>query len=166
MIVTMARTLVLMRHGKSDYPAGVADVERPLAERGRREAALAGVWMADDGLSFDHVICSSATRTRETLDATGITAPTDYADSIYAATAEQVCETIRELTPPDASTVLVVGHEPGMPDTALTLDPHAQITRFPTSTYAVLTVTASWDRLGLSADDESTLVAVRVPRDD
>ena len=32
------RTLVLMRHGKSGYPPGVADHDRPLADRGRREA--------------------------------------------------------------------------------------------------------------------------------
>ena len=40
------RTLLLLRHSKSDYPQGVADHERPLAPRGEREAALAGDWLA------------------------------------------------------------------------------------------------------------------------
>ena len=40
-----SRVLILMRHGKSGYPEGVADHERPLAERGQREAGLAGDWL-------------------------------------------------------------------------------------------------------------------------
>ena len=51
-----ARTLILLRHGKSGYPAGVPDHDRPLADRGRREAALAGEWMERDGLQVDAVI--------------------------------------------------------------------------------------------------------------
>ena len=39
--MTGTRTLILLRHAKSDYPDGVADHERPLAKRGIREAALA-----------------------------------------------------------------------------------------------------------------------------
>src|SRR6201993_5368928 len=39
------RTLLLMRHAKSGYPAGVVDRERPLAPRGIREAGLAGKWL-------------------------------------------------------------------------------------------------------------------------
>ena len=37
-----ARTLILMRHGKSGYPPATRDHDRPLAERGDRQAALAG----------------------------------------------------------------------------------------------------------------------------
>src|SRR5438067_2354566 len=39
------RTLVLLRHAKSAYPAGVADHDRPLAPRGKRQAGLAGDWL-------------------------------------------------------------------------------------------------------------------------
>ena len=42
---TERRTLVLLRHAKSDYPGGVADHDRPLAPRGEREAGLAGEWL-------------------------------------------------------------------------------------------------------------------------
>ncbi|MAU81543.1 MAG: phosphoglycerate kinase [Gordonia sp.] len=161
----MSRTLVLMRHGKSGYPAGVGDHDRPLADRGRREAALAGRWMTDEGLRIDAVICSTATRTRQTLDRTGVDAPVVYVDDVYGGSPDEVLEAVRVHAPADASTVLVVGHEPGMPATALTLDADSSIERFPTSAYAVVTVGTDWDRVGLDVDPDARLVGVRIPRE-
>src|SRR5258708_1726422 len=40
-VSTSDRTLLLLRHAKSDYPDDVVDHERPLARRGVREAGLA-----------------------------------------------------------------------------------------------------------------------------
>ena len=54
------RTLLLLRHAKSDYPAGVADHDRPLAPRGMREAALAGDWLRAHAPAVDAVLCSTA----------------------------------------------------------------------------------------------------------
>jgi len=161
---TASRTLILLRHGKSAYPDGVWDHERPLAERGLREAKLAGEWMADDGLHVDAVLCSTAVRTRETLDRTGVTAPVQYAEEIYGAAPAEILETIRLLAPTQAQTLLVVGHFPGLPETALTLDADGRIDRFPTSAYAVLSVGVDWDRIGLDVDPAGRLVALRVPR--
>ena len=62
-------TLVLMRHAKSDYPPGVADHDRPLAPRGIREAGLAGDWLRANTPAIDAVLCSTATRARQTLAA-------------------------------------------------------------------------------------------------
>ncbi|MGV9826403.1 MULTISPECIES: SixA phosphatase family protein [unclassified Gordonia (in: high G+C Gram-positive bacteria)] len=158
------RTLVLLRHGKSGYPAGVPDHDRPLAERGRREAALAGQWMRDEGLVVDAILCSSATRTRQTLERTGITAPTTFLDEIYGGTPDDILEALRVHAPAGASTLLVVGHEPGMPDTALSLDPDATIERFPTSAYAVVAVGTPWAEIGLTPDPGARLFGVRIPR--
>src|SRR5438128_211134 len=105
----MVRTLILMRHGKSSYPAGVADIERPLAPRGRREAALAGDWLRKTQPSIDAVRCSPAVRTRETLVATGIGAPVEFDAAIYEATPHTLIELV-QLTPDTAGTLLVVGH--------------------------------------------------------
>lgn len=158
------RTLILMRHGKSGYPPGVTDHQRPLAERGRREAALAGQWMREEGLSVDAALCSTATRTRQTFDRTGITAPVIYLDEIYGGSPGDIAEAIRIHAPADAVTLLIVGHDPGMPTTALTLDPDGDISRFPTSAYAVMRVGAAWDQVGLAPDPDAHLVGVRVPR--
>ena len=158
------RTLILLRHGKSGYPAGVPDHDRPLADRGRREAALAGEWMEQDGLDVDAVICSTAERTRQTLERTGIDAPTEFTEDIYENSPEHILEAIRSYAQEDATTLLVVGHFPGLPGTALLLDDAADIDRFPTSAYAVLSVGVPWDRLGLDVDPAARLTSLRIPR--
>ena len=94
----ISRTLVLLRHGKSAYPPGVDDHQRPLAPRGRREAALAGTWIETNLPPIDHVICSTAERTRQTLQATGLLTPTvlvDFTDAIYEAYPEELLGTGR-----------------------------------------------------------------------
>ena len=85
-VTNQFRTLLLMRHAKSDYPAGVADHQRPLALRGEREAGLAGDWLRAHTPSVDAVLCSTATRTRQTLARTLIDAPVTYSDRLYDAT--------------------------------------------------------------------------------
>lgn len=158
------RTLVLMRHGKSSYPTGLTDHERPLAERGRREAKLAGQWMRRDGLNIDAVLCSTSLRTRQTLQRTGVAAPTEFIDDIYQGKVAQIFETIRVYAPAAAQTLLVIGHDPGMPDAVRALDPLSYLDRFPTSAYAVLDIGTSWDEVGLTVDSQASLRSVRVPR--
>ena len=111
------RTLVLLRHGKSAYPPGVSDHDRPLAPRGRREAALAGKWIQQHVPPLDYILCSSAARTRQTLEATGLATPTvlvDVSSSIYEAYPEELLELVTAAPPADR-TVLLVGHAPGVP---------------------------------------------------
>ncbi len=163
----MVRTLILMRHGKSGYPPGVDDHERPLAERGLREAALAGEWLRATRPPIDAVRCSTATRTRQTLAATGVTAPVVYEPGIYEAAPSTLVELVR-LCDEDVSTLLVVGHAPGMPRTAWELagnrDDDAAIElgrKFPTSALAVLTFDRPWEQIG---EGTGELVAFHVPR--
>ncbi|WP_132992189.1 SixA phosphatase family protein [Gordonia zhaorongruii] len=158
------RTLILLRHGKSDYPLGVDDHARPLNDRGDRQAALAGDWIRDDGHQIDAVLCSTATRTRLTLARTRIDAPAQFIDDIYGGTPRELFEVIRVHAPADASTLLMVGHFPGMPEAAFALDPSAEIDRFPTSAYAVLQIGTDWDRIGLDEDPDAALQALRIPR--
>ena len=163
------RTLLLLRHAKSDYPAGVADHDRPLAPRGVREAALAGDWLRVHTPAVDAVLCSTATRTRETLARTRIDAPVSYVDRLYDATPAAVIEEINGV---DAAveTLLVIGHEPAMSSVALglatpdgsnaTAADHIS-TKFPTSAIAVLRTANPWDRLTQSS---AALVTFHVPR--
>lgn len=163
----MTRTLVLMRHGKSGYPEGTPDHDRPLAERGQREAALAGAWITDTLGGVDAVICSTATRTRQTLVATGIDAATTFEELIYGASPEEIIEEIAR-TDDSVATLLVVGHAPGIPFTALELaeatgsEAAIEIGRkFPTSALAVLTVDVPWSEIGRGV---AALTAFHVPR--
>ncbi|ETW23835.1 SixA phosphatase family protein [Mycobacterium gastri] len=146
------RNLVLMRHAKSAYPDGVADHDRPLAPRGIREARLAGEWLRANVPAVDSVLCSTATRTRETLARTGIDARVRYAERLYGATPGAVIEEINR-APDDVTTLLVIGHEPTTSALALILAAadSAESTvaqriseKFPTSAIAVLRVSGRW----------------------
>lgn len=162
------RTLVLMRHAKSDYPEGVADHGRPLAARGIREAALAGEWLRDNAPSIDAVLCSSAVRTRQTLERTGVGAPVSFLDELYGASPGAVIGAINAVDD-DIATLLIVGHEPTTSEVALGLAGPGSDTgaadgiamKFPTSALAVLRVPGPWSHLELSGAE---LVAFHVPR--
>lgn len=163
----MTRTLILMRHGKSAYPAGIPDYDRPLAPRGEREAALAGHWLRDTQPPVDAVRCSSAKRTTETLTATGVTAPVEFDTTIYGATEADLIELVG-LAGDDITTMLVIGHAPGVPYTAWNLasnrdsDSAVQLSRkFPTSALAVLHIDGSWSTL---APGSAELADFQVPR--
>ena len=163
------RTLVLLRHGKSAYPDGVPDHDRPLADRGRREAAFAGEHIRPVVDRFDLVLCSTAVRTRQTLDASGLAAGRiEYRAEIYAAEPDEILELIR-IVPDGVTSLLIVGHSPGLPDLADELagpgsaaQARAALDRkFPTSAFAVVTLSGPWSDL----PDGARLVTVTIPRD-
>ncbi|MFI9510555.1 SixA phosphatase family protein [Nocardia sp. NPDC052566] len=163
----MVRTLILMRHGKSAYPDGVGDHERPLAPRGQREAGLAGQWLRETQPPIDAVRCSTATRTRQTLAATAISAPVVYESSIYEASPSALIELV-QLSDDDVSTLLVVGHAPGMPWTAWELAGNrdsaqaVELSRkFPTSALAVLEFDRPWADIDPGTGE---LVRFHIPR--
>ncbi len=162
------RTLVLMRHAKSDYPDGVPDHERPLAPRGEREAALAGEWLRTNVPPIDAVLCSSAIRTRQTLAYTGVQARIAFLDELYGAAPGTMIGAINEI--PDTNhTLLVVGHEPTVSHVTLGLAgpgsdsgaaEHVAL-KFPTSGIAVLTVPGSWADL---SPEGAKLNTFHIPR--
>ena len=162
------RTLLLLRHAKSDYPADTVDHQRPLAPRGEREAGLAGEWLRSNAPTVDAVLCSTATRTRLTLERTGIDAPVSFVDRLYDSTPGIVLAEINDIGD-EVSTLLVVGHEPAMSGLALGLagadsDPAtvAEIeSKYPTSAISRLEVSCSWRDLQLGG---ARLAEFHVPR--
>jgi phosphohistidine phosphatase len=163
-------TLVLMRHAKSAYPPGVADHDRPLAQRGIREARLAGDWLRGNVPPIDGVLCSTATRTRQTLAETGIDAPVRYSERLYGAAPGTMIDEINGVAD-SINTVLVLGHEPTMSAVAAGLAGHdgtdetavQRISeKYPTSAIAVLTVTGDWKSVELGT---AALVEFHVPRE-
>jgi phosphohistidine phosphatase len=163
------RTLVLLRHGKSAYPTGVADHERPLAPRGIREAGRAGDWLRANLPAIDRVLCSTATRARQTLAETAVEAPVHYAERLYSATPATVIDEINAVDD-DVNTLLVIGHEPVISEVAISLagadgtDTAAAeriSAKFPTSAIAVLRVRCRWQRLEPRG---AALVGFHVPR--
>ena len=121
-----SRVLILMRHAEAAHPGGCRDHDRPLTTHGSRDAVAAGQWIRAQVSPVDAVLCSTATRTRQTLDASGITAPVEYADELYGGGIDDIIQVIGR-APGDARTLLVIGHAPGIPATAYELATTAQL---------------------------------------
>ena len=148
------RTLVIMRHGKAEaFAAG--DHLRRLTDRGRREAAAAGQWLAGMGIVPTDAFVSSAVRTRETWEAlvasSGTPAEARVEDAVYSADTDSALEVLREATA-ESEVVLYVGHNPTAASLAYLLDdgdPDPEAFRlmsagFPTAAVAVLEIWVPW----------------------
>jgi phosphohistidine phosphatase len=167
------RRLVVVRHAKAAWPEGVPDPERPLAQRGRRDAPRAGRWLEAQGLAPDRVICSPAQRTRETYALlSGVwsaSPPVDYDERVYAAGVAALLAVVRGASP-TARMLMLVGHNPGMQGLVLTLagdaaddgDMERVEEKFPTAAIAVLEVPGPWSAL---APGRALLSRFVVPRD-
>ncbi|NGO70263.1 SixA phosphatase family protein [Streptomyces boncukensis] len=153
MSVDVPRNIVLLRHAKADWPQ-VADHERPLAERGRRDAPAAGEWLAEHGINPQLTYCSTAARTRETWKLAVQHLPkrprTVYEDRLYEASPGQIIEIINE-APDEVRDLLVIGHNPGVQAVTDLLagsgdrDARERISRgFPTAAVAVLRYQGPW----------------------
>ena len=116
--------LLLLRHAKSSWDdSKLPDRDRPLNDRGRKAAAMMREAMHELGLFPDMVLVSSARRTMETLAALEPWTETpliEPLDALYLATAGQLLDAVRDVSDTVRS-VLVIGHNPGMHDLALTL---------------------------------------------
>jgi phosphohistidine phosphatase len=143
------RTLILLRHAKSDWSGDEADIARPLARRGRRQAPDAGRWLAANIDSIDLAVVSPASRARSTWDLVSarldVPPGTQVDDRAYAASDHELLAVVREL-PDDIETVVLVGHNPGIEDLASFLT--GESAPMPTSALAVITVSGSWSTAG------------------
>ncbi|MEU7055434.1 histidine phosphatase family protein [Streptomyces sp. NPDC046197] len=157
MSVAEPRRIVLFRHAKADWPQ-VNDHERPLAERGRMDAAVAGRKLADTGVHFDLALCSTAVRTRETWKLAVHELPhrpkTVYEERIYEASPGELISVLNE-TPDDVQSLVMIGHNPGIQGLAEVLSGSAEeearerMSRrgFPAAAFAVLSFDGSWKGL-------------------
>ena len=125
--------LILMRHGKSAYPGGVADHDRPLSERGLRSAALMGGWLRRNGWAPDVALVSTALRAQQTWAGTGLTAAARSLPELYHADPDTMLRAARRT---GAGCAMIVGHNPGMAALAgeLVDEPpgHSRFFTFPT----------------------------------
>jgi phosphohistidine phosphatase len=147
---TPARTLLVLRHSKSAYPEGVADIDRPLAPRGVRDAVTLGGWLLGQGLLPDLVVCSTAARTRQTWDLISDQlvwpdegATVRYDPRVYDAALADLMTIVAE-TPPDAAILALVGHNPGAAQLVGILTGERGL-RFPTSALAMIDIRPDWD---------------------
>ena len=145
-------TLILLRHGKSDWSGGEPDLLRPLARRGRRQAPVAGRWLADNVGRIHLAVISPAERTRQTWRLASaelaVAPPVREDDRVYAGSAPSLLGLVREL-PGDLATVVLVGHNPGVEDLLARLT--GRRVPMTTSALAVIDLSGPWSTAGNTA---------------
>jgi phosphohistidine phosphatase len=119
------RRLLLLRHAKSSWDTpGLADLERPLAPRGRQAALQVAELMARRRWVPDLVLCSQAERVRETWQLMapllGERIPAKTLRTIYPGVPSRLLATLRRASDA-ARTLLLIGHNPGLASLAATL---------------------------------------------
>ena len=126
----MSKQLLLLRHAKSDWEAGSRDdLSRPLNKRGIRDAQLIGHWISQHNLLPDLILCSSASRARETMehvlshfDDENIT--TEFSRILYQADLNDLLKTIQNISG-STQRPMIIGHNPEMEELTgyLSIDP-------------------------------------------
>lgn len=153
------RFLILMRHAKSDWgDPSLSDHQRPLNQRGRRDAPLMADWLATIDMVPDTILSSSAERTRETV---ALMTPqwsgqpmTSFCEGLYLATPESILSTIRS-DAGDAMKLMILAHNPGI--TALTSGLADDFIEMPTAAIAVFKIsTSDWSKLQSSTPIQLT----------
>lgn len=166
----MTLRLILTRHAKSGWDDPLLDDHsRRLTSRGVGAARAVGSWIAASGYVPDLVLCSSATRTRETssliLSEVFGDPKVQVLRALYLASPDVMLKTLQASD--GASTVLMIAHNPGsaLMAAALALDPplHPHFDKYPTCATTVLEFPhSSWSGVTWG---QGRLVDFVVPRD-
>jgi phosphohistidine phosphatase len=166
----MARQLLILRHGKSDWETVATDIDRPLKERGKRSARRIGLWLQQQRLVPDHIVTSPAKRARLTAESVcqsiGQSVDSIVQDSrIYEAGVSNLLDVLADC-PDDAHCVLLVGHNPGL-EILLSYLSGNTLTRsgndklLPTAALAQLEMPDRWNNLH---NDSAQLITLIRPR--
>ena len=149
------KQLFILRHAKSSWDnPGLEDHQRPLAPRGQHACTIMAEHLRTNAIKPELVLCSSARRTRETLDGVAPTGEHLIEPQLYSASAEDVLGRLRQL-PGDISSVMVIGHNPTLQMLVLRLARRdgdgavrsAVERKFPTGALATLTFECDWAEL-------------------
>jgi len=159
----MTKKLFVLRHAKSSWDdPDLDDHDRPLAQRGRRAAEVVAEHVRANEVEPDIVLCSSARRTRETLETVKPRGEWVIDPELYGADADTVLDRIRGV--PEASrTVMVIGHNPAMQELVLDLagtgdELDEARHKFPTGALATLTFECAWGELSSGSAHLSSFV--------
>jgi phosphohistidine phosphatase len=132
------KILLLLRHAKSSWDDGdLADFDRPLNNRGRRDAPVMGRLLAQHALTPDLIITSAARRAATTAELVALAAEyggdIQYTNELYLADPETFLDVARD-TPDGVTRLMLVGHNPGIEE--LVTDLAEREERMPTAALA------------------------------
>ena len=158
--VATHRTLYVLRHAKSDWAnAALSDFDRPLAPRGERAVDVLADHVRDAGIKPELVLSSPARRARQTVEAVLPEAEITFDDELYGASAFELIVRLRRVDAP-VSSVMVVGHNPGLHDLVEVLT-DAAIDKYPTGALATLVVSCPWADLDAAVARLESLIRPR-----
>src|SRR5687768_3457970 len=112
------KRLLILRHAKSSWAdSSIDDWQRPLNDRGLRDAPRAGTSLRERRRTPDVILSSEAVRARSTAQAVakaaGYSRQIVIDPSLYHARVDDLLEALNRVSD-DADTVLIVGHKPGL----------------------------------------------------
>lgn len=165
------KRLYLLRHAKSSRKdSSLPDHDRPLAGRGRRATKAMAAYLREHQIEPGLILCSSATRARQTLDgvAPGLRGSPEVRieSELYELSATGLLARLQRI--PDAvPSAMLIGHNPAMEQLGLDLaggGPNLAdlASKYPTGALATLEFPGSWSDL---VADRCQLVGFIKPRD-
>ena len=148
----MPRQLYVLRHAKSSWDdPGLDDHERPLAPRGRRALKILSEYLGEASIRPDLVLCSSARRTRETLEGIELGGRHLIESGLYGAGPGALLGRLKEI-PGEVSSAMLIGHNPAVHLLILRLAGAGDLAevqrKFPTGALATLSFECGWAELG------------------
>ena len=162
------RSLYLLRHAKSSWDdPGLGDHARPLSPRGEGAARDLAAYFHREAIEPALVLCSTAVRARQTLQALSLRSEVCYEDDLYGASAAELLARLRRISE-EIGSVMVVGHNPGLHELAVSFSEKGDAVllarlcdKLPTGTFVKLAFPGPWASL---AERQATLEALVMAR--
>jgi phosphohistidine phosphatase len=165
MIGLKMKTLLLLRHAKSDWhDPGLKDFDRPLNKRGQKAAPAVGNFLKQQKVKPQLILSSPAERARQTtslvMESARLRVDLRYDERLYGASLERLLEVLSQIED-TAAVVMMVGHNPGLEELLEHLTGDGQ--RMPTATLACLNLNI--EKWGKVKEKSGVLEWLVKPRD-
>ena len=146
------RELLIIRHAKSDWSdESLEDINRPLSDKGKKQACKMGHWLAEHDLIPQLILVSPARRAQQTL--TRLTRHWDTppenrtVEALYNADLETLIHTINQEVPDSVRRVAILGHNPGLEKLLAWLTGDEESSHLSTCAIAEVLVPGDWQHL-------------------
>ncbi len=145
------RELMLLRHAKSDWKQpDLMDIDRPLSDKGKKNALKMGKWLKSQNLMPDLILVSPAQRAQQTLRRICSECPANKitVDELYLAELNTLQKVLADA--PAAMRVMIIGHNPGLEHLYRFLHNEQEedsIHLFPTASLAHFILPQDWHNL-------------------
>ena len=144
------KTVLILRHAKSSWSnPGLADIDRPLNKRGKRDAPRMGSLLREQDIVPDLILSSPARRAKKTAQAvseySSFDGEIEIVPDFYPGDPETFIVTLMSV-PDQVDSVMIVAHNPGLEEFLYELA--GESARIPTSALAQVALPIdSWQDL-------------------